>query len=307
MRLREAVIQRLSSAPGEKLKARDLAEWLIATYPEACAKKAQASGFGSVAQLRNQLVAEIGSNRPAWAKRHPQLKTTAERPRLYYWSDKSDEQTVAEAEAPAPVSTQLGQASAMPLEQSLYPLVAAFMRSDFHAFAMRIDEKTASNKKGPNANKWLFPDLCGMESLIEGLDVDVLSLVSLTGAEKAYLYSVEVKVVLNTSNVREAFFQTVSNSSWANYGYLVAAQVDDKVIDELRMLHGLHGIGVVRLDLEDPLESQVLIPARLNEQVDWETFNRLTVESADFRSFAMRVKHFHQTNSVSASGWKAGG
>ena len=57
-----------------------------------------------------------------------------------------------------------------------------------------------------------------MESLIEGLDSEVLSLVSLTGAEKAYMYSVEVKVVLNTSNVREAFFQSVSNSTWANYG-----------------------------------------------------------------------------------------
>jgi len=113
-----------------------------------------------------------------------------------------------------------------------------------------------------------------------------------------------VKVVLNTSNVREAFFQTVSNSSWANYGYLVAAQVDSKVMDELRMLHGLHGIGLIQMNAEDVLESQVLIPARLREQVDWDTFNRLTVENADFRAFAKRVKHFHQTDSVSATGWK---
>lgn len=169
---------------------------------------------------------------------------------------------------------------------------------------VRIDEKTASNKKGPNANKWLFPDLCALESLVGSLDGEVLSLVGLTGARKALLWSLEVKVLLNTSNVREAFFQTVSNSSWANYGYLVAAQVDDKVKDELQMLHGLHGIGVIQMNAEDPLESQVIIPARLREQVDWDTFNRLTVENADFRAFAKRVKHFHQTDSVSATGWK---
>lgn len=302
MKLREAVIERLSSAPGEKHKARELAEWVMAAYPEACQTKAAKAGFETSAQLRNQLVAEIGANRPAWMKKHPSLKTTAERPRRYYWDSKSDEENVVEAEGSL---TKIPSSNALPPEHSLYDQVIAFLESEFHAFGVRIDEKTASNKKGTNGNKWLFPDICAMESLIEGLDSDVISLINLTGAEKAYLYSVEVKVLLNTSNVRESFFQAVSNSSWAHYGYLVAAQVDGKVMEELRMLHGLHGIGVVQLNLEDPLESQVLIPARLNEQVDWETFNRLTVENSDFRSFSMRIKHFLQTNSVSASGWKA--
>lgn len=304
MKLREAVIQRLSAATGEKLKARELAEWLIATYPDACHKKAQMAGFATETQLRNQLVAEIGSNRPAWMKKHPQLKTTAERPRLYYWSDKSDEQAVEEAEITTSSGAETATGASLVPEQSLYPAVVEFLRSEFGAFAMRIDEKKASNKKGANGNKWLFPDLCAMESLIKGLDAEVLSLMSLTGAEKAFLYSVEVKAVLNRSNVREAFFQTVSNSSWANYGYLIAAQVDDKIMDELRMLHGLHGIGVVQLDFDAPSESQVLIPARFNELVDWATFNRLTVENADFRAFAMRVRHFHQTNDIRAAGWK---
>jgi uncharacterized protein len=304
MNLREAVIQRLSSSPGEKLKARDLADWLISTYPEACQKKAATSGFTTHAQLRNQLVAEIGSNRPAWQKKYPALQTTAERPRLYFWSNLTDEQAVQEAETVGDVTPKVGHGVSLPLETALYGPVGNFLRSEFNAHAMRIDEKKASNKKGPNANKWLFPDLCAMESLVGGMDAEVLALLDLTGADKVTLYSIEVKVVLNTSNVRESFFQTVSNSSWANFGYLIAAQVDDKVLEELRMLHGLHGIGVALLDVEDPLESQVLIPARFNEQVDWGTFNRLTVENPDFRAFAMRVKHFHQTNSISASGWK---
>ena len=303
MKLRETVVQRLAGSPGEKLKARELAEWVMEKRPDACAEKARKSGFSTPAQLRNQIVAEIGSNRPAWMRKHPELQTTAERPRRYYWTDRSDEQIVEEAEKNAllPIATD-GQS--LPSEHDLYPLVARFLSSEFNAYSMRIDEKTASNRKGPNANKWLFPDICGMESLIEGMDSEVLSLVELTGAGKAYLYSLEIKVVLNTSNVRESFFQAVSNSSWANLGYLVATQIDDRVMEELRMLHGLHGIGVVRLDAEDPPESQTLIPARFNEQVDWETFNRLTVENSDFREFAMCVKRFHQTNSAANSGWR---
>lgn len=302
MKLRETVIQRLSNNPGEKWKARELAEWVMANHPDACAAKARKSGFSTSAQLRNQLVAEIGSNRPAWMKKHPQLQTTAERPRRYYWTEKSAEQVVHDAEN-VHVSSER-QPDALPNEYDLYPLIASFLQAEFGAFAMRIDEKTASNRKGFNGNKWLFPDICAMESLIEGMDAEVLSLVSLTGAEKATLYSLEIKVVLNTSNVRESFFQAVSNSSWANSGYLVAAQIDDKVMDELRMLHGLHGIGVIQLSVDDPLESQVLIPARFNEQVDWETFNRLTIENADFREFAMCVKRFHQTNSAANAGWR---
>ena len=61
---------------------------------------------------------------------------------------------------------------------------------------------------------------------------------------------------INRSNVREAFFQTVSNSSWADFGYLVALEIaDDAAMKELRMLSGLHGIGFIRLDMDNPPES----------------------------------------------------
>lgn len=303
MKLRESVISLLSESSGKQFRARELAEWMVETYPDACAKKAQKSGFTD-AQLLNQLVAEIGASSPAWMKKHTELKATAERPRQFYWNEKTDEQTVEEAEAASTMSN--GQsATLLPAEHALYDPIIEFFASEFRALAMRIDEKTASNRRGSNGNKWLFPDICAMESFIEGLDADVTSLVNLTGGKKAYLYSIEVKVVLNASNVREAFFQTVSNSSWANYGYLVAAKVDGRVMDELRMLHGLHGTGVIQLDVESPSDSQVLIPARLSDQLDWKNINRLTEENADFRTFAMRVKHFYQTNNVTASGWRA--
>jgi len=53
--------------------------------------------------------------------------------------------------------------------------------------------------------------------------------------------------------VREAFFQAVSNSTWANNGYLVAREIQGaETMNELRILAGLHGIGFILLDFDAP-------------------------------------------------------
>jgi uncharacterized protein len=114
--------------------------------------------------------------------------------------------------------------------------------------------------------------------------------------QKTRLWSFEVKILLNRSNVREAFFQAVSNSSWANFGYLVATEVEGPdTMKELRMLHGLHGIGVIQIDPDNPAESQILVPARERIDVDWATCNRLAQENKDFLQFAKLVRQFYQT------------
>ena len=90
------------------------------------------------------------------------------------------------------------------------------------------------------------------------------------GDKRTRLWSFVVKKVLNMSNVREAFFRAVSNSSWANLGYLVAAKTsDEETMRELWMLNAEHGIGVIQLDILNVSESQILIPAREQEWVDW--------------------------------------
>ena len=77
------------------------------------------------------------------------------------------------------------------------------------------------------------------------------------------LFSFELKRELNFSNLRESFFQAVSNSSWANEGYLVAAEIDatDDFLDELKRLSTSFGIGVIKLDRTDPDSSELLFPA----------------------------------------------
>jgi hypothetical protein len=237
-----------------------------------------------------------------WPRLAPTAPLGKKNSRRYYWSLQSDEAVVEAAEAD--LSSTPAMSNFLPAEVDLYDKVRDYVSAEYKVLSMRIDEKTASNKKGLNANKWLFPDICGMQSLISGFGTDVLALLKLAGGRKGLLWSFEVKVVLNTSNVRESYFQTVSNSSWANYGFLVAAQIDEKVMPELRVLHNLHGIGVIQLDFENPMESQTLIPATPRETVDWGAMNRLAEENADFRKYAKHVKNFYLTDETSATSWR---
>jgi uncharacterized protein len=85
---------------------------------------------------------------------------------------------------------------------------------------------------------------------------------------------------------------------------LVAAEVQGvDTIKELRMLFSLHGIGLIKLNVEDPTESQVLIPARERLEVDWATCDRLVKENKDFLQFIRLVRQFHQTGDPRARDW----
>jgi hypothetical protein len=89
----------------------------------------------------------------------------------------------------------------------------------------------------------------------------------------------------------ESFFQSVSNSSWANEGYLVAADVseNEEFRSELGRLSSSFGIGVIKLNLDDPNSGETIFPARPRDYLDWETINKLTM-NPDFRDFLKRVK-----------------
>lgn len=48
------------------------------------------------------------------------------------------------------------------------------------------------------------------------------------------LWSFEVKLLINRSNVRQCFFLSVSNSSWSNFSYLVDAEIEGLVKHTIR-------------------------------------------------------------------------
>ena len=97
----------------------------------------------------------------------------------------------------------------------------------------------------------------------------------------------EIKIKLNFSNLREYYFQAVSNSSWANEGYLVTLNIEDDstLLDEIRRLNNAFGIGIIKLNASNIYESEILFPAQVKTDLDWETANRLAKENVDFRTF----------------------
>jgi uncharacterized protein len=303
LNLGKAVVDFLTAHPEEKFSARQIAEWLVATFPDECnAKKASSQALETDADLLQQLVADIGSQRPRLQKKHPELKTTEGRPRKYYYSVQSDSAEVAAAESTGGTVPQ--QANTAPLnELSLYPKLSAYLWDRWRVYSKRIDEKTSSNKNGPKANHWLHPDVVGLEDLGADWHQAVRDCASQYFDKRTKLWSFEVKLLLNRSNVRECFFQAVSNSSWADVGYLVAEQINDEALKELRMLSAAHGIGVIRLDKEDPAESEVLLPARERAGIDWDSVNRLATENKDFLDYVKLVKQFYQTGEARLADW----
>lgn len=306
LNLGKAVLAFLKERDNEKFTARQIAEWIFTTYPAECQEKKSNSQGGYIktdGDLVQQLVAEIGSRRPSLQKRHPELKTTEGRPRKYYYSEKSDSAEVAAAEC-TDVATAADAKHSKFSEHALYPLLSLYLWEEFGVYSKRIDEKRSSNKRGPNGNRWLYPDVVGMEDLGAEWHQEVRDCVNQYSDKRTKLWSFEAKLLINRSNVRECFFQAVSNSSWSNLGYLVAAEIEGQdTLREMRMLFAAHGIGLIKIDAENPAESQVLIPARERDEIDWDMANRLATENRDFLDYVKLVKQFYQTGEARLADW----
>ena len=103
--------------------------------------------------------------------------------------------------------------------------------------------------------------------------------------------------------MRQHFFQAVSNSTWASFGYLVATGLNNDVEAELQMLASLHGIGVLILNTDSLYDSQILIPAREHTAIDWQSVNRIVSENTDFHRFIEQVGIYSQTGRMVKSVW----
>lgn len=305
LKLKDRTFELLKSHPETRYKAREIAEWIHNNFPnETLDKMARSDAINTEAALLNQLVAEIGSNRPRWQDRHPNFRTSEGRPRKFYWTEKSEIEEIKEAEREIHDADQrfLGsnkEENKRVLERDLYPLLSQFIGTEFEAMASRIDEGTASNKRGPGGNKWLYPDIVALEALTHGFNDEVVKAIRHSGERRARLWSFEVKRLLNRSNVRESYFQAVSNSSWASFGYLVAADIEGPdTIREIQMLYSVHGIGLIELDIDSPTESVVRIPAREKFSIEWSMCSRLADENKDFRKYMKTVRQFYQTGDL---------
>jgi len=187
-------------------------------------------------------------------------------------------------------------------ERDLHPLLVSFASNQFKAYIKTIyHEKSTRAKKG--RNKWLFPDLVGVYYPFKTYDAKVLMLQRQLEVSSLRMYSFELKIELNDANLRESYFQAVSNSSWATEGYLVTLQIetDPSFRDELRRLNNSHGIGVIVLNPENLFESEVLLPSSINPDLDWDTIERIRDVNKDFDDFIESVNEDLSLGKVKSS------
>lgn len=203
---------------------------------------------------------------------------TNKRPSLFYIRDKNIEGDLQESSED--VEDKF-------IERDLHILLSTFVYASpyFHCVTKTIfHEKTNKVKKG--YNQWLHPDIVGVHFPFDDFAKDTLELQEMLSAKKYKLYAFEMKVSLNFSNLREYYFQAVSNSSWANEGYIVALNIDEDegFISELKRLNNAFGIGVIKINPINVSQSEIILTAKENNVLDWETIDRLT-DNPDFREF----------------------
>lgn len=170
-------------------------------------------------------------------------------------------------------------------ERALHPLLVKFLYENSN---FNLQCKTIYHEKSKKAitgkDKWNYPDIVGVYFPYDDYDKETLMLLHNMGQNSYKIFSFELKISLDFSNLKESYFQAVSNSSWANEGYLVVfKEIDDEVLSELRRLNQSFGIGVIKLECET-LDSKILLSSKERE-IDIQTLNMLLEKNSDFKTF----------------------
>lgn len=173
-------------------------------------------------------------------------------------------------------------------ERDLHQLLAYFVYYDLKAHSKTLDHTKTSKK---HYGEWIHPDMVACYFSIDELKPEVYDFITSINKSPIRFYSFEIKKKLSFGNLRESFFQTVSNSSWAHESYLVTAKVSDEkeFAEELIRLCNSFGIGVILLDIDDPDDSEIIIDAEIKDTIDVDTIDKLAI-NPDFKEFLVRIR-----------------
>lgn len=176
-------------------------------------------------------------------------------------------------------------------ERDLHKFLSYYV-SVYHSVYTKTIFHESSSKKNYGSNKWVHPDIVGVSFSFEKWEPETFDISKEVGNLAIKFYSYELKKKLNFSNLRESFFQTVSNSSWANEGYLVTAEIekDDEFENVIQRLSNSFGIGLIKLDIDDPDSSSIICPAKPKEIIDIDAIDAIAEINPDFKDFLRRVK-----------------
>ena len=167
-------------------------------------------------------------------------------------------------------------------ERDLHKLLSSYLHSQ-DIFAKTIYHEQSKNNID-NHQKWIHPDIVGINFLKLSSKVNNAFMKALNKKDVFKFTSYELKKEINTDyELKKSYFQAVSNSSWANYGYLVAFEINSSLMEEIGRLNQSFGIGVIELK-SNPYESKILFQSSYKE-LDYKTIDKLCKINNSFESF----------------------
>ena len=169
-------------------------------------------------------------------------------------------------------------------ERDLHPLLVKFLfeSEEFDLYCKTIyHENSKKGEKGKD--KWNYPDIVGIHFPFDDYKKETLGLLKNLNKQSCKIYSFEIKKSITWSDIKEYYFQAVSNSSWANEGYLVVFEnIEADIFSELIRLNASFGIGVIQLEIDS--SSKVILPAR-QRNLDMQTLDMLVEKNKNFKDF----------------------
>ncbi|MCQ2851795.1 COG2958 family protein [Helicobacter pylori] len=178
-------------------------------------------------------------------------------------------------------------------ERDLHPFLTymAFHNENLKCYTKTIfHEESLKSPKG--MDRWLYPDMVGVRFLHAELsNENLIAFSKKFDTLPVKLVSFELKKEISVNNCRECYFQAISNSSWANEGYLVGRHIDTQnpqLMDLLKRLHASFGIGVIDLRTDED-KSAILLNAKYKEKIDYTMAQELSDKNPKFSGFLKSV------------------
>ncbi|GAA7754700.1 HrgA protein [Helicobacter pylori] len=178
-------------------------------------------------------------------------------------------------------------------ERDLHPFLTymAFYNENLKCYTKTIfHEESLKSPKG--MDRWLYPDMVGVRFLHAELsNENLIAFSKKFDTLPVKLVSFELKKEISVHNCRECYFQAISNSSWANEGYLVGHHIDThnpQLMDLLKRLHASFGIGVIDLRTDED-KSAILLNAKYKEKIDYTVALELSDKNPKFSGFLKSV------------------
>ncbi len=178
-------------------------------------------------------------------------------------------------------------------ERDLHPFLTymAIHNENLKCYTKTIfHEESSKSPKG--MDRWLYPDMVGVRFLHAELsNENLIAFSKKFDTLPIKLVSFELKKEISVNNCRECYFQAISNSSWANEGYLVGCNIntqDTELMDLLKRLHASFGIGVIDLRTDED-KSAILLNAKYKEKIDYTVALELSDKNKKFSGFLKSV------------------